>query len=91
MQRPYVQDVQEEVDRLRTIHSDNVIKIVESSYDGEEFFLNIVMELCKGSLRAQIEDRTVFDQDRLLTFIIQITAAFLELERCKIMHLDLKP
>jgi hypothetical protein len=51
----------EEASRLISINSDNVIKIIDYSYDSEEFYLNIIMELCRGSLRGQIQDRTVFD------------------------------
>lgn len=48
------------------------------------------MERCKGSLRSQIQSRK-FGRDELLSFIVQINSAFLELLDKKLMHLDLKP
>jgi hypothetical protein len=48
------------------------------------------MELCSGSLRKQILEK-VYTRDELLSFIIQMNSAFLELLEKKMMHLDLKP
>ena len=81
----------EEVERLMDFDSDHIIKILDSFYDSSEFFLNVVLELCKGSLRKQLSSDHIFSEEELISFVTQIVAAFLELERKKIMHLDFKP
>jgi serine/threonine protein kinase len=60
-------------------------------YDSSEFYLNIVLELCSGSLRNQLNKNHTYSEAELISFMTQIISAFLELENKKIMHLDLKP
>jgi serine/threonine protein kinase len=72
------------------VESDHIIKYYTSIYDTSESALNLVMELCAGSLRTQLPHRT-YSKEELLSFTAQIDAAFLELLEKKLMHLDLKP
>ena len=53
--------------------------------------MNIVLELCNGSLRDQLKNQHIYSEAELTSFLIQIVSAFLELEKNKIMHLDFKP
>lgn len=48
------------------------------------------MELCSGSLRKTIAPKK-YTRKELLSFIVQMNSAFLELLEKKLMHLDLKP
>jgi hypothetical protein len=50
----------EEVYRLKNLENDHIISYKDSFYDSQEFYLNMVMELCCDSLRGQITDRKVF-------------------------------
>ena len=52
--------------------------------------LNVMMELCQGSLRKQILQK-VYSLLELIDFLTQVVSAFLELSDKKLMHLDLKP
>ena len=91
MQRPFLEEAEDEVDKLKGFNSDHIIKILDSFYDSSEFLLNVVLELCKGSLRGKIAKDYVHSEEELISFTTQIVAAFLELESKKIMHLDFKP
>ena len=77
VQRPFLGDVMGEVKHLRSCQSNHIIRLHDSFYDGEELFLNLVMELCVTSLRGQIQARRVFVEKELVSFLVQITSAFL--------------
>lgn len=49
------------------------------------------MQLCKGSLRDQINKEKYFGPSHMLDLITQVTNAMLHLNDKFIMHLDLKP
>ena len=91
VQRAYLEEAEEEVEKLKDFNNDHIIKIIESFYDSAEFNLNVVLELCNGSLRKQIAEKHIFTEEELISFMTQMVSAFLELERKKIMHLDFKP
>ena len=80
-----------EISHLKTLKCDHIIEfygymIVEQSNE-----LNIIMQLCKGSLRDQIEGKRYFSPGRIFDLITQVTNAMLHLNDKFIMHLDLKP
>ena len=79
-----------EVYSLEKVENDHIIKYESSIYDTSENTLNLIMEKCAGSLRKQIAER-VFTEKELMSFIVQMNSAFLELLDKKLMHLDLKP
>ena len=76
---------------MNMLTNDHIVKIKDFFYDSTEFYLNIVLELCSGSLRDQLKNKHVYSEAELTSFMIQIVSAFLELEKNKIMHLDFKP
>jgi serine/threonine protein kinase len=79
-----------EVENLEKVENDHIIKYYTSIYDNSESTLNLIMELGSASLRTQIALKT-YSRAELLSFIAQMTSAFLELLEKKLMHLDLKP
>jgi acetylglutamate kinase len=60
------------------VENDHIIKYHTSIYDTSEHTLNLVMELCCGSLRKQITTKD-YTRNELLSFIVQMNSAFLEL------------
>lgn len=49
------------------------------------------MQLCKGSLRDQLNKNKHFGPEQVFDLIVQVTQAMLHLNDKFIMHLDLKP
>ena len=49
------------------------------------------MQLCKGSLRDQLNKNKHFGPEQVFDLIVQVTQAMLHLYDKFIMHLDLKP
>ena len=87
-----LEDAKDEIKKMKLCSgNDHVIKIIDYFYDSSEFYLNVVMELCSGSLRGLLDKNKKFSYEELVEFMTQITAAFLELESKKLMHLDMKP
>ena len=80
-----------EVNKLKVLKNDHIITYKDSYYDSEDLYLNIVTELCQGSLRSQIQQRKIFLKRELTSFVVQMTNAFLALSDKMIMHLDFKP
>lgn len=79
-----------EVVNLEKIVGDHIISYKGSFYDKTDNTLNVIMELCQSNLRAIMMKQT-FSREELLSFIVQIVSAFLELSSKGLMHLDLKP
>jgi len=48
------------------------------------------MELANGSLRSEITTKE-YTNKQLISFLVQMVSAFLQLTKNKLMHLDLKP
>ena len=91
VQKGFVEEAQQEITKLNIFKNDHIVKILDFFYDSTEFYLNVVLELCKGSLRGQLDNKQVYTEEELVSFIVQITSAFLELRDKKVMHLDFKP
>ena len=81
----------EEVIKLRKLKNDHIIQFKNAFYDFSEKNLNVVMELCQGSLRSQLNQKKNYTKMELKKFTSQMVSAFLELNRHNVMHLDLKP
>lgn len=60
VQKVLVEEAMDEVDRLKQLENDHIISYRGSFYDSQEFYLNLVMELCHDSLRGQMQDKKHF-------------------------------
>jgi serine/threonine protein kinase len=77
VQKVLLDEVIIEAKRLERLSNDHIITYKEVFYDSADFNLNVVMELCKGSLRSQIKQGKNFTFKELQSFLIQINSAFL--------------
>lgn len=53
-------EVTNEVNSLKALHNEHIISYNNSFYDEAEFNLNLVMEICKESLRGQLQHKQVY-------------------------------
>ena len=78
------------MEALSKVSNDHIIRFIEAFYDTSETNLVVALELGRGSLRHEAFNKQ-WSESELISFITQMTAAFVEMGRHGIMHLDLKP
>ncbi|KAG2188128.1 hypothetical protein INT44_000879 [Umbelopsis vinacea] len=84
-------NILKEVQIMRSIHHDNVIRLISFSESDDYYYL--VLELCDGGeLFHQIVKLTFFSEDLARHVITQLAHALRHLhEECGVVHRDIKP
>ncbi|XP_056318628.1 serine/threonine-protein kinase Nek4-like [Danio aesculapii] len=88
-----LQEVQKEVEILKTLKHGYIASYVESFEDKEAGFFYIVVEYCAGGDLSQRmkTQKCFFEEEQILDWLVQICLALQYIHEKKVLHRDIKP